>query len=409
MGNLSLNGKARSSATAPVFAAIVLCGAALLAADGAPFGLPPAHGFPAVEDEARYDAQTTPTPSPTTPENHQALRELITARDWDGVASALARSAEQSPDDPEIHYWRGLLLGADDPAAVSDLRRALESETLRPQAQAALDALLRNPSAPLAERWTALGVALVGAGEWAWAHHAFDAALAADPLHVTALAYRGFAKDRQGLDGLADIEAAQALGPRDPAGYYFAGLHWRAAGDYAASHQAFLAAYFLAPDNPALAAEVGGALELLGAYSEAEPWYRMAVELAPDEPSWYALLARFYVDSGYRPDDAAFAFVEAAAARFEQDADLAASLGWALFQQGEHQRAYDALNRALTIAPDSVRARYYFGLALERLGDREGAADSLWFVLDTAGPGDAYGLRAARALQRLGFPIDAQP
>lgn len=135
----------------------------------------------------------------------------------------------------------------------------------------------------------------------------------------------------------------------------------------------------------------------------------MAVELAPDEPSWYALLARFYVDSGYRPDDAAFAFVEAAAARFEQDADLAASLGWALFQQGEHQRAYDALNRALTMAPDSVRARYYFGLALERLGDREGAADSLWFALDAAGLEDVYGLRAARALQRLGYTVEARP
>lgn len=398
MGNLFLNGGARSSPAA-VIARIVLCGATLLAASLVMLQTIPARGT----------AQVTATPSPLAPDDRDALRELIAARDWNRVAAALALSAEHSPNDPEIHYWRGLLLGANNPAAIDELRRALVSEPLRPQAQAALDALLRDPAASLAERWTALGVALVGAGEWAWAHHAFDAALAADPLHVTALAYRGFAKDRQGLDGLADIKAAQALGPREPAGYYFAGLHWRAAGDYAASHQAFLAAHFLAPDSPAFAAEVGSALELLGAYSDAEPWYRMAVELAPDEPSWYALLARFYVDSGYRPDDAAFAFVEAAAARFEQDADLAASLGWALFQQGEHQRAYDALNRALTIAPDSVRARYYFGLALERLGDREGAADSLWFALDAAGLEDVYGLRAARALQRLGYTVEVQP
>lgn len=387
----------------------LFCGVALLAAGLMPLGTPFAHGISAVEGDARYAAQVTATLSPSALDDHHTLRALIAARDWDGVASALERSAESSPDDPEFRYWRGLLLGAGDPAAVGDLRRALESETLRPQAQAALDALLHDPAAPLAERWTALGVALIGVGEWAWAHHAFDAALAADPLHVTALAYRGFAKDRQGLDGLADIKAAQALGPREPAGYYFAGLHWRAAGDYAASHQAFLAAHFLAPGNPAFAAEVGGALELLGAYSDAEPWYRMAVELAPDEPGWYALLARFYVDSGYRPDDAAFAFVEAAAARFDRNPDLAASLGWARFQQGEHQRAYDALNRALSLAPESVRARYYFGLVLERLGDREGAADSLWFVLDTAGPEDAYGLRAARALQRLGYPVRARP
>lgn len=382
---------------------------ALLAASLVPFGSSPSPDAPIAHSGTRHDAPLSATPSPVAPDDHHRLRALIATRDWDGVASALAQAVEQSPDDPEIRYWRGLLLGADDPTAVDDLRHAWESETLRPQAQTALDALLRDPAAPLAERWTAFGVALIGVGEWAWAHHAFDAALAVDPLHVTALAYRGFAKDRQGLDGLADIEAAQALGPRDPAGYYFAGLHWRAAGDYAASHQAFLAAHFLAPDNPAFAAEVGGALELLGVYSDAEAWYRMAVELAPDEPGWYALLARFYVDSGYRPDEAAFAFVEAAAARFDHNADLAASLGWARFQQGEHERAYDALNRALALVPESVRARYYFGLVLERLGDREGAADSLWFVLDTAGPEDVYALRAARALQRLGYPVRARP
>src|SRR5690606_39758708 len=95
-------------------------------------------------------------------------------------------------------------------------------------------------------------------------------------------------------------------------------------------------AHWLDPGNPAFAAEVGGALELQGAYSDAASWYRMAVELAPDDPSWYALLARYYVESGYLPDAADYAFVEEAAARFPDHPDLAVSYGWALYLQGDH-------------------------------------------------------------------------
>src|SRR5690606_11785784 len=144
----------------------------------------------------------------------------------------------------------------------------------------------------------------------------------------------------------------------------------------------------------ALAAEVGGALELQGAYSDAATWYRMAVELAPDDPAWYALLARFYVESGYRPEEADFAFIKQAGGGFPEHADLAVGYGWALYLQLDLARAYDVLNRAIGLSPRGVRARYAFGLGLEKLGDRDAAADSFWFVLDTAEPESLYSLGA---------------
>lgn len=367
---------------------------------------------PAPQRAIVRDTALSPTRAPDstpTADNRSTLRQFIAERKWDQVAGALQAALAAEPGDPVLHYWQGLLLGPDDPAAEGHLRRALASADYEERAQAALDALAGQDEARRADRWARFGVALVGAREWAWAERAFDRALADDPLLALALAYRGYAKDQQGRDGLQDIENAQALAPREPAGYYFAGLHWRAAGDHATSERAFLDAHWLDPWNPAFAAEVGGALELQGAYSDAASWYRMAVELAPNDPSWYALLVRYYVESGYLPDAADYAFVEEAAARFPDHPDLAVSYGWALYLQGDHAGAYDALNRAVSLAPRSVRARYYFGLTLEKLGDREAAADSFWFVLDSAAPDTLYSLGAARALERLGFQAAPSP
>lgn len=391
--------RARFLPTASTLARLVF-GLLMLAAIGATPGTP--------RQARTADSEPGVGVQAAQPDDRARLREWIAAREWERVEDTLARALEQSPDDADLNYWRGLLLGPDDlTAAEGALQWALASAELRERAQAALDGLARQTDGRLAEQWAAFGVALVGVGEWPWAERAFDRALADDPLLAAALAYRGYAKDQQERDGLRDIENALALAPRDVTGYYFAGMHWRMAGDHARSERAFLDAYWLDPDNPALAAEVGGALELQGAYSDAATWYRMAVELAPDDPAWYALLARFYVESGYRPEEADFAFIKQAAERFPEHADLAVSYGWALYLQGDHARAYDVLNRAIGLSPRDVRARYTFGLVLEKLGDRDAAADSFWFVLDTAEPESLYSLGAARALQRLGFQPDA--
>ena len=49
------------------------------------------------------------------------------------------------------------------------------------------------------------------------------------------------------------------------------------------------------------------------------------------------------------------------------------------------------------------RSRYYFAVVLERQGDKDGAADSYWFVVQQLGPDAGFGILAARALQQLGY------
>ena len=56
----------------------------------------------------------------------------------------------------------------------------------------------------------------------------------------------------------------------------------------------------------------------------------------------------------------------------------------------------------MQLDPNRPRSRYYFAVMLERLGDRQGAADSYRFVVEQVGTEGGYGLLASRALARLG-------
>jgi cytochrome c-type biogenesis protein CcmH/NrfG len=229
-----------------------------------------------------------------------------------------------------------------------------------------------------------------------------ERALTLNEVNPTALAYLGFVRDQQGRDGLPDLETALAMAPGDPTVYFLLGQHWRKVEDHEAAYNAFVEAYRITPDNPALAAEVGTSLQLMGELSEAEGWLRTAIELAPVDPRWYGLLAAFYADTGYELETTGLAFVEEAAQLVPQDSDIHASLGWVYYQLGDFAKAYEQLNIAVTLDPQHPRSRYYFGIVLEYVGDRAGAAESYRFVVQEVGSETGFGLLASRALERLG-------
>ena len=254
----------------------------------------------------------------------------------------------------------------------------------------------------LTEAHTRLGIALVGLGEWAFAERVLQMALDANTVNPTARAYLGFVRDQQGRDGQPDLQAALAMSPNDPVIYYLLGQHWRRWQDYSAANQAFVQAYWLAPDNPALAAEVGASWQDLGDMAQAENWFQTAVDLAPQDIRWKRLMAAFYADTSFELETRGRAFVEATSALDPNDPDLRTSLGWVYYLSGDTERAYQELNTAVGLAPHHVRSRYYFAVMLEYRGDTQGAADSYAYVVQAEGPDRGFGLKAARALQRLG-------
>jgi tetratricopeptide (TPR) repeat protein len=332
------------------------------------------------------------------------VQEQINRLEWEQAETTLGQLLAFDPGDMQALYQLALLLAPVDQnyareylgRVVHDPALAVRAETIR----AALD--VYNVSA-LTDAHTYLGVTLVGLGEWPFAERALRMALEVNSVNPIALAYLGFARDQQGRDGLPDLEAALAMAPNEPTIHYLVGQHWRQAGRHDKEYEAFTRAYWLSPDNPALAVEVGVALQNQSDLAGAEQWLRRAVELDPDDLQWRRVLAAFYADTAFQLEPTGLAFIEESNQIAPDDSDIRASLGWAYYQANDPLRAYDELSTAVGLDPNNPRTRYYFGAVLERRGDLQGAADSYWFVVEELGPDAGFGLLAARALQRLGY------
>ena len=337
-----------------------------------------------------------------------ALRDLawqqISNLNWTQAETTLAHLLTLQPDHAEATLWLGLLLAPQesDLAAYYLGRVPADSAWFDP-AETISKALRAYQLYTLTDAHTYLGIQLVGLGLWPFAEQTLQAALTANAINPTALGYLGFVRDQQGRDGLDDIEAALAMSPNDAQLYYFLGLHWRGLALHDDAYTAFMRAYELDETNPAYAAELGTTRWNERELEDAARWFARAVELAPIDPQWYVLQARFYADSGYLLSTTGFAKIEEAVQLVPHDPDAHASLGWAYYQLDELDLAYEALSQALTLDSAHPRSRYYFGVVLERQGSVEAAADSYWFVLETLGPDEGFGLLAARALERIGY------
>lgn len=347
----------------------------------------------AMLDEGRADADALRT----------LAHEQIARLDWSQAAIILEYWLALEPDKAEPAYLLGMLVAPEQRTqADAYLTRAARDPAWAARAETVRAALAAYDAYVLTEAHTHLGITLIGLGEWPFAERALSLALAVNAVNPPALAYLGYARDRQGRDGLADIQAALAMSPNDPTLHYLSGLHWRQAQDHEQAYGAFYHAYWLDSANAALAAEVGVSLQNLSDFVGAETWFRLAIDLAPGDVQWRRLLAAFYADTGFELETGGLAFIEEAHQIAPEDVDIRTSLGWAYQQLGDVPRAYDELSAAVGADPSNVRSRYYFGVVLERRGDVEGAVDSYWFVVETAGADTHYGLLASRALQRLG-------
>ncbi len=291
----------------------------------------------------------------------QVAHDQIARLDWSQAQLTLETLLKTDPSNAEALYLLGLILApSDQEQAASYLSLAATNADWSDRARTVQAALNAYDSYSLTDAHTYLGVTLVGMGEWALAEHAFELALQANAVNPLALAYRGFVRDQQGRDGLPDLQNALAMAPADPTVYYLLGQHWRRGQDQETAYEMFVQAYWLAPDNPALAAEVGLSLQLSGDFAGAEEWFRIAVDLAPDDVQWQSALAAFYADTGYQVEEGGLEAVQTASERFPDDPDIRTSLGWAYYLAGQTDKAYQELNKALGLDPSLPRTSLLF-------------------------------------------------
>lgn len=342
------------------------------------------------------------------------LRLIIAAdfalRDWSDAHAMLNRLISIVPNDAAAYYQRAILsTPRDRQSALTDLGKAMGDPAVQPRAQAASRILSDHPDG--ASALFPLSLQLIADGQavqWPLAEYLLNRVVAVSPDNVGALALLGLAQDQQGRDGWPLLAQASARAADDPTVNYAIALHWRLNGDLDAALSALARAELHDPNNPALAAEIGSIYRLRARSADAATWLTLAMRLAPNNPTFWQLLAAFYADDEYTLNGDGLIMIQQAVRNFPNDAELRATLGEALLKTAQPGAAQAELETALRTDPLNMRARYYLAATLEQQGQLSAARSGYQAVLDsaTANPtadsaGSNFQLMAERALQRL--------
>ncbi len=332
------------------------------------------------------------------------LATMYQARaDWNAARQALTGILHALPEDPAAHFELGVLLAAHDMRQAHDhLSFAWGDPVLEEDARRLQAAISEAELAAPAYQYARIGTALMALEYWSQAEYAFDAAVTLDPGYADGWAYLGLARAKQDKDASLAFDQALALAPEEPLVLYLYGLMWRAVGDYARSQLMLAEAQRRAPDNPALAAELGNACRLNGDLPAAERWLQAAVALAPADQQFLTMLAMFYAEESYNLEGNGLTVLQEAVARQPGDADLQTAYAWALFNRGALAASEEAITTALLLQSDNPRALYYRGLMYQNQGQPAMALETWARLLDHPRP-EGFDVLARRALERLGY------
>ncbi len=344
------------------------------------------------------------------PQNTNTLGRLAKAYEADAryadAVAALAQLSQAGAADAQQLYRLGVLTSVVEPSAAAS-RLAVAAEVPSPYqapARQLLDAVSRaTAQTDPALVYGTIGIALVQLAEWPPAEAALQQAVTANDTFADAFAYLGLARDRQGKDGAQALAQAAALTPDSPLVNFLYGLHFRSLSQSADALPWLHKAQAADPNNPAIAAELGGAYAATGDLANGEVWFRKAVSLNDRDGQFWLLLARFYVDRDYKIADEGLPAARMAVGLNPNSALAADALGYALVLTGDGLTGKQELERALDLDPGSAAANYHLGAYFLSANDAETA--KIYFnqamALDPQGP---YGDLAVKALALIGTP-----
>jgi tetratricopeptide (TPR) repeat protein len=313
------------------------------------------------------------------------------------IAYAIESSLEQT--------MLALYVAATDPNNAVDLLREAQTRQ-NPYSRLALTLLIiiqdNQQNETPAYLSAQLGQAFLREGEWNLALKSFENAVTKDPEFAQAWGYLGTVKNRLGLDGGSEIEEAIRIAPNDPILLVMQATHFNAQSKPELSLPILELAAGLDPENPAIASELGQTYILLGELESAAMAFRQATILAPEEPSFWNLLANFSLR--YEKDITLVALPALRNALIlEPDSiDSLRSLGYAHHMLDNPLLAARVLNRAILISPSDPTTQYYLGLHYQAQG-LPNEAVAAWIAARNFSPEHPYSLLAKRTLENLGI------
>jgi tetratricopeptide (TPR) repeat protein len=319
------------------------------------------------------------------------------------AVNVLIQLTQLRPKDSAVYYRLALLTAAtvpeDAPARLA--LAAAVAPNLAPATRTLIDAIQAGQaSGDRAATFGKVGYALIQLSEWRLAQEALTRAVTLNPQYSDAFAYLGLALDRQNQDGLVDYETAVKLAPQSPLVQYLLGLHWRQAGKSSTALPYLLAAQKLDPQNPAIAAEIGGAYASTGDLPNGELWLSEAVQRDDHNPQWWLLLAKFYMDNVYHVPELGLPAARRAAELDPKSGPAADVLGYALVLTGDLVNGEKTLQQALSLGGDSASTYFHLGV-LYAQQKRNPEAETAFKHALALDPDGFYGGLALKALGAL--------
>ena len=279
--------------------------------------------------------------------------------------------------------------------AVQTLRAALNLSATQPDAS---------------QQMVTIGRALGLVQEWDLSVAAFEKAITLDAENAEAWAWLGEAKqhigfalsESKGEVGRMELDRAVALDHTSVVVRALRGLYWNRQGKYPQMLAEYLLAAEYEPTNPAWQAELGNAYiknrDLVAALAA----YQRATDLAPNESTYWRLLAVFCAENGVHLDDVGLPAAEKAVEISPDDPSALDALGWAYLSSGRYANAEQTLLDAIKRFPDYLPAHTHLAMTYLAQGNRAAAFDKLTYI-QSADPNGANGELAGQLLKQY-FP-----
>jgi Flp pilus assembly protein TadD len=291
-------------------------------------------------------------------------------------------------------------------SSILDPERALAELTLASSLNPQLDPAVQTMRSALniadtqtdeSQKLVTIGRALGLVQDWPLAYAAFQKATQINANNAEAWAWFGEAAQQVGADGSAALDQAVALDDASAVVRGLRGLHWSRTGDYDRMFAEYSLAARLEPNNPAWQAAMGDANVKRGDLAAAIGNYKQAAELAPQNASYWILLAMTCAQNGAAIEELGLPAAQKAVELAPRDPAAWDILGFTYYSSGRYASAEDTLKKAIDL--DAAYYSAYLHLAMNYLaqGNPSAAYDELIYVRDH----DAAGSNGVQAEQLL--------
>lgn len=323
-----------------------------------------------------------------------------TKKDWPAERDALQNQLLLGGGDARTHYRLGLLLTfLDSKQALDELKLA---SSLNPEFDPAVQTLLAALNQSSASSDESQYLVTVGRGlglvqEWDLSLAAFEKAIELNEQNAEAWAWFGEAQQQIGQDGGAALDQAISLDHNSVIIRALRGLYWNRQGKYDRMLAEYSLAAKLEPQNPAWQASVGNSYTQLGDLASALDAYQHAVELAPEDSTYWRLLAVFCAENGVHIEDIGLPAAQQAVDLAPADASALDALGFLYFSSGRFANAEQTFLKAIELDPEYYPAHLHLAVNYLLQGNRSAAYNTLSYVRDA----DISGIYAESARQLL--------